>query len=245
MKHIYEQIIIRNFKKIPYFFERNNMYTSHNNYALIGKLSTSLLHDVLSPLTSLLITQEIAKDTSTQNIKPIIEHSNHQIKEYVAIMKDFLQEDVQNSKPILINSEIKKCITLLKHKTIRNNVQIQFIEFDQVHTQINPLHVYQIVINLLTNAIEASVSSQNKKVVLIIKKQKDKVVIECKDFGCGIPSNIKNKIGTYNFSTKSSTRGFGLYSLQYIVSHLLKGSFAIESEEGVGSLFTCTLPIIK
>jgi signal transduction histidine kinase len=239
------KIIIRNFKKIPYFFEQKpKYYIEQNNYALIGKLSTSLLHDILTPLTSLSLSADIEEKINTQNLKPIIKHSTDQIQEYVKIMRDFLTE-TKSSSPIHINSEITKCITLLMHKAITHNIQIQYIEFDQIYSQIHPLHVYQIIINLLSNAIEASDISKTKKIILIIKKEKDTCIIECKDFGTGMSKETLSKIGTCNFSTKSIHRGFGLYSVQHILTDILNGELRIQSEPNNGSLFSCTLPIIK
>jgi sensor histidine kinase regulating citrate/malate metabolism len=159
-------------------------------------------------------------------------------------MKDFLNE-TQVESVVHVNKEILKCITLLQHKALEQGIQIQYIEFDQVHTQIQPLHIYQIIINLLSNAIEASLTTQNKKIILILKKEKDSFCIECKDFGTGIAPETLTKIGTYNFSTKSPSRGFGLYSLQHIVTYILNGTVTIQSEPDMGSLFSCKLPLRK
>lgn len=245
MKLTIKRNIIRSFKKIPYFFTRKDSYLYQNNYALMGKLSTSLLHDVLSPLTSLSMATELAHNHSIHTISPIINNSTEQIKEYVDIMRGFLMEKKTITKPVHINSEILKCITLIKHKAIQNNIQIQFLEFDQIYSKVHPINIYQIIINLLTNAIEASIDSTNKKVILILKKHEDTFVLECKDFGAGIPQHIIQKIGTYNFSTKSKSRGFGLYSINYILKNILNGSLSVQSENKCGTLFVCTLPIIK
>lgn len=244
MKYFLEKIIVRNFKRIPYFFEtKPQFYIGQQNYALIGKLSASLLHDILTPLTSLSLSTQIG-EKSTQAIQPIIESSTSQIEEYIKIMREFLNEPKENSL-IHINSEVRKCILLLKNKALTNGVQIQYIEFDQVHSKIYSLHIYQIVINLLSNAIEASISSETKKVILILKKGKGNYCIECKDFGSGMTPETLSKIGMCNFSTKSLQRGFGLYSAQHIIQNILKGSFTIQSEPDNGSLFSCILPIVK
>lgn len=244
MKQIINKILIGNLKKIPYFFEqKEHQYTSHNNYALIGKLSTSLLHDILTPLTSLYLTTSITTGAHNEKqITPIIEHSTSQIKEYVTIMKDFLSEHHTESL-LHINKEISKCIILLKHQALLHNVQIQYLEFDQIQSKAHPLYIYQIIINLLSNAIEASKESQVKKVIIILKKHKNSYCIECKDFGAGISEKIYSKIGTYHISTKSDSRGFGLYSVYHIVKHVLKGTISIQSEPNNGSLFSCVLPI--
>lgn len=243
MKYFIEKVVIRNFKKVPYFFAKRNTQLLENQYSLIGKLSTSLLHDILSPLTSLQIAHELGS-TSNKSVSQIISHSNTQIKEYVEIMRDFLYQN-QESETIHVNQEMHKCLTLIKHKALQNNIQIQFLEFDQIKSKIYPIHIYQIIINLLTNAIEASTETNIKKVILIIRKKGKSFCIECKDFGIGINEKDLYKIGLLKFSTKSEDRGVGLYSLHHLISEVLNGSLSIESEKGVGSLFTCTLPIIK
>lgn len=246
MKNFIENKIIRNFKKIPYFFEitHNKPSIEQYNYALFGKLSSSILHDILTPLTSLSLGLEINKSKGLLILEPIVEDSTKQIKEYIEIMRCFLNKPETDSK-IHINKEIIKCIKLLSHRATKNNTQIQFIEFDQIYTKIYPLHIYQIVINLLSNAIEASINSETKKIILILRKNKNNFIIECKDFGIGISKETYDKIFLFNFSTKSKERGFGLYSIQYIIQELLNGKIIAESEPNKGSLFSCTLPIIK
>lgn len=243
MKNIFKKINIWNFKRIPYFFEKNHIDTNQHHYALIGKLSTSLLHDVLSPLTSLLLTSELAEG-QTKNLKPFILNSSSHLKDYVEVMRSFLSEQSSNTS-IHINEEIRKSILLLKHKAIQSNVQIQFLEFDQIYSKINPLHIYQIIINLLTNAIEASTESEIKKIILVLKRSKKEITVECKDFGNGIPNEYIKKIGLYRFSTKSKSRGLGLYSITHIVTNILQGTLTIESTPKEGSLFTCCFPIRK
>lgn len=245
MKHFLEKIIVRNFKRIPYFFEtKPRFYIEQQNYALIGKLSTSLLHDILTPLTSLSLSTTAEETLNSQVIKPIIESSTTQIQDYIKIMRDFLDEPKEDSLNH-INQEISKCILLLKNKALTHGVQIQYLEFDQIYSKTYSLHIYQIVINLLSNAIEASISSEVKKVILILKKESENYYIECKDFGSGMTPEILSKIGASNFSTKSDQRGFGIYSIQHIIQNILKGEYIIQSEPNNGSLFSCKLPIIK
>ncbi|MEY4440533.1 MAG: hypothetical protein RLY49_159 [Candidatus Parcubacteria bacterium] len=239
MLYTFQKFIKRNFKKIPYFFERKqNFYIEQNNYALIGKLSSSILHDILTPLTSLLIASQI-KNSETDSF---IEDSTKELKEYVEVLKEFIHQDSSVSK-IHINKEISKSILLLRHKSISHNVQIQYIEFEQIYSYIHPLHLYQIIVNLVSNAIEASTTSKIKKVVVTLKKIDSYIQIECHDFGSGIPKHILKNAGKHIISTKSSSRGFGLYSVYYIIEKILKGTITIHSDSRIGTYFICRIPI--
>lgn len=233
-----QKFITRNIKNIPYFFERNPIHIRQNNYALIGKLSASVIHDILTPITSLTLSSNLSGvDTRT-----IINNSTQQIEEFVDIMRDFLNQS-RSIESIHVNKEILKCIKLLTHKALLNNTQIQFIEFDQVFTNIDSLHIYQIIINLLSNAIDASSNQKNRKVILILRKNKKTFQIDCKDFGKGISPELINKIYTPNFTTKKDGCGLGLYSVKYIITNILKGDIYVNSEPDNGSLFSCIIPL--
>ena len=234
MKDIFEKFIMRNSKRIPHFFEENN-------YALIGKLSGSILHDVLTPLTSLTLANE-NQHLSPNLMEPIIQNSRKELREYLDILKNIMHDNKTLQK-IHINEEIRKSILLLKHKIITHNINLQFIEFDQIYSQIYPIHIYQIIINLISNAIEGSTDSNNKQIILLIKKAQNQMQIECRDFGCGIPQHILKNIGKDFTSTKSEQRGFGLYSIHYTIQKILHGTIHIETEEKNGTLFVCKIPI--
>ncbi len=217
---------------------------NQNNYAMIGKLSTSLLHDILTPITSLTIGASAYQGEMAHEMKPIIDNSTRQIKEFVDIMKDFLIENDSESV-VHVNKEIHKSIKLMSHKAIQQGVQIQFLEFDQVYSRAHPLYIYQIVINLISNAIDASTDCATKKVIVLLKKEKGLYIIECKDFGTGISFRHINEVCKMGYTTKCSGSGFGLYSVKHIVTQRLYGELKIHSEPDEGSLFSCRLPIRK
>ncbi len=235
-----QNFIQRNFKKIPYFFERKIEFNNESyNYMLFGKLSSSILHDILTPLTSLLLATE-----TKQNIhKKIIKDSTRELRQYVEILRNFTYQNILET-PLHVNKEISKSIILLRHKSIMHNVQIQFIEFDQIYSKIQPLHLYQIIVNLISNAIEGSLDSETKKVILTLKKTSDHFEITCRDFGKGIPQDILKRIGKDIKSTKSHTRGFGLYSIYNTVEKILCGKITVHTKENFGTIFICKIPII-
>jgi signal transduction histidine kinase len=238
MKNIFQNFIQRNFKKIPYFFERKQQfYIEQYNYALLGKLSSSILHDILTPLTSILLATQLDKKDQTKTI----ETSTKELKEYVEVLRDFAYQDISDKK-IHVNKEISKSILLLRHKSIADNIQIQYIEYDQIFLNIHPLHLYQIIINLVSNAIDASVESKIKKVIISLKKHPSHIQIECRDFANGIPKEILKHAGKEILSTKSNSRGFGLYSVYYIVEKILKGTITIHTGKNIGTYITCRIP---
>ena len=71
------------------------------------------------------------------------------------------------------------------------------------------------------------------------------IEIRFTDTGCGIPKENLNKIFDPFFTTKRDWKGTGLglsVSYEIITSH--KGRITVESQEGVGTIFTIYLPAL-
>lgn len=101
-----------------------------------------------------------------------------------------------------------------------------------------------VLTNLISNAIRYSYD--NATVVLSIEQHKNTVQFSVQDSGQGIDPQFKDKIFDRYFRIPGSHNegtGLGLaISKEFIVAQ--GGSIEVESELGVGSTFTITLPII-
>jgi PAS domain S-box-containing protein len=98
-----------------------------------------------------------------------------------------------------------------------------------------------VLINLLTNAIRYS--PEKSAVIILVKKDTDKILFSVKDVGQGIEAKYKDKIFTRYFqipgNNKSGT-GLGLsISKEFIEAQ--GGKISIDSEFGAGSTFTIAL----
>lgn len=71
---------------------------------------------------------------------------------------------------------------------------------------------------------------------------------EVKDYGCGMSEETKKHIYDrfYQADKSRNTEGFGLgLSLVHKIIELHKGTIRVQSELGVGSIFTLSLPSDK
>ena len=101
----------------------------------------------------------------------------------------------------------------------------------------------QVVLNLLTNAIDATPPGGTVRVATRRVPAEAAVVVEVGDTGCGIPPADQKQIFEPFFSTKEPGRGSGLglfISAQIVRDH--QGRIDVESEAGRGSTFRVTLP---
>ena len=200
---------------------------------------------------------EIAND-----VKENEEKINYHGKRADAIVKSMLQHSRSSSgkKELTdINALADEYVRLSYHglraKDKSFNAKFE-TEFDNSidHIHVVPQEIGRVLLNLINNAFYA-VSEKERQVNgsyeptvwITTKKEEDKVKIEVKDNGNGIPQKVFDKIFQPFFTTKPPGQGTGLgLSLSYdIITKAHGGEFKVETKEGEGTVFIVTLPASK
>ncbi|MGB8704430.1 MAG: ATP-binding protein, partial [Gillisia sp.] len=196
---------------------------------------------------------EITADLN-QNLEKILHHG----KRADGIVKGMLQHSRSNSgkkEEIVVNTFVDEYVRLAFHglraKDKNFNARIE-TEFDPGvgSLLVVPQELGRVILNLLTNAFYA-VNVKKKKsqeddyepaVWISTKKIKDKIEIQIRDNGMGIPEAIKEKIFQPFFTTKPAGEGTGLgLSLSYDIVKAHSGELHLESKEGEGTSFSIQL----
>jgi signal transduction histidine kinase len=106
--------------------------------------------------------------------------------------------------------------------------------------------VLQILVNLISNSKYALSDNQKKNKILTIRSYQhgeNRLRIEVKDNGIGIPKENMAKIFTHGFTTKKDGHGFGLHS-SALAAKAMGGSLTVHSDgPGHGATFTLELPL--
>ncbi len=186
----------------------------------------------------------------------------HHGKRADAIVKGMLQHSRTNSNekvPTDINALADEYLRLSYHgmRARDKSFNADFkSDFDETLPKIKivPQDIGRVLLNLINNAfyiVNEKAKRENvdfKPIVIVSTKSNgNKLEIQVKDNGDGIPENIKDKIFQPFFTTKPTGQGTGLgLSMSYdIINKGHGGSLIAESKEGEGTTFTITLPIIQ
>jgi len=95
----------------------------------------------------------------------------------------------------------------------------------------------QVLINLVLNAAQAVTQVATPRISLLAwPDEQERVVIEVKDNGSGIPTDVLDSIFIPFFTTRPHGSGIGL-SLAKQIMQLHQGSIQVHSVEGAGSAF--------
>lgn len=220
-------------------FKRNRLYALEK-YAQIGKISSGLIHDLMSPITALNIQIELldrnkinSKDY-LNSIKIAADNINH----YIYLIKDYINNN--SSEEIFpLNKTIKDATNLIAYKAAKKDVKIILNSDSEYEIYGNRLHIYQIIINLISNAIDSYKEDQKNKKVLIDIRNKNKFLrIRIQDFGTGIESTRLKRIFDPFISKKGfESTGIGLPTIKSLIEEKFNGYIEVQSEYGHGSIF--------
>jgi len=171
----------------------------------------------------------------------LIEQIDHLSK----IAADFSQfANISNKKVELVDlHQIMNTLTNLYNSNPRVEITWNKVP-GSIILKADKTHMNRLFTNLLSNAVEAC--STNNKCKIDIKEERldGTIIISMKDNGEGIPEEMRNKIFTPNFTTKTSGTGLGLAMCKSIAEQA-HGKIFFETEEGKGTTFFVQLPIIS
>ncbi len=103
-------------------------------------------------------------------------------------------------------------------------------------------HMLRVLNNLLKNAVQAIPEGREGRIEVSARKVDDRAVLEVRDNGAGIPAEVRERIFTPSFTTKSSGMGLGLALVKRMVEQA-GGRVWFESAEGEGARFVVELPV--
>ncbi|OOZ38693.1 hypothetical protein BOW53_14685 [Solemya pervernicosa gill symbiont] len=152
---------------------------------------------------------------------------------HVDQQSDWVFADLQSALDTTLNianNEIK-----YKASVIREYGEIPKVEC--IPSQLN-----QVFLNLIVNAAHAI--EKQGTITIRTRVDRDSVIIEVSDDGCGIPEDIQHRIFDPFYTTKQVGEGTGLgLSLSYGIIQNHNGDLSVESEPGKGTTFTIRLPL--
>ncbi len=135
---------------------------------------------------------------------------------------------------------IKETVEELSCHKVLKNKNVKFLLNGPVSKAFfNYLGIKRVLQNLLINAGYAS--KKNGNIEVHLKDLNDKILISVKDFGCGIPDNIKPILLNESYTSRPDGNGFGLMSCKEIIEELHNGKIYFETAVEKGTTFYFTI----
>ena len=177
----------------------------------------------------------------------VLQKGNRKIASLVENMLSYSREMPLNLDKQNINSIIYDILHQIDDSAVERKIAlIPETTRDLPVTLLDSDRIYDALLNLITNAIDAIAEDRDDGYVLVrtrLDETKSFIEVEIKDNGGGIPVEAQNKIFNLFFSTKGS-RGSGIgLSVTRKIIELHKGKIRFETVLGEGTSFFVLLPV--
>jgi signal transduction histidine kinase len=228
----------------------NRELVAQHRLAAIGETISSLAHCIKNVLNGLsggayILDVGIRNEDSEQTskgwsmVKRNTDFMHDLAKDMLAYCrKQALVPEMSDLKELLESS-----VLMLQETASRQGVEVSSsIDESLRETMIDATAMKRVVINLLTNAVEACGRGKRVKLTAAPNDVGDTVTIKVEDQGRGIESQDRDKLFTPFFTTKGGRgTGLGLALVKKVVEEH-GGTIEFESEPGKGTCFQVSIP---
>lgn len=221
-----------------------------NKLAQIGRLAEGIVHNINSPLNSVLGYSQLIKKKlgPNEDLERVIEAGKN-ISQYVKVLlKKVRNDNISMLRPVNINEVISQELEMCQHNLFFKHYITLEKELDHNIPDLKIVHGdYSLcVANLLNNAIDSMRYQKQKDMFIRTYSENDNVVFEIRDTGEGILEKDKEHIFDPYFSTKSKTEksgyGLGLAITKSIIGKY-NGTIDVTSVKDSGSTFRVIVPV--
>jgi two-component system NtrC family sensor kinase len=184
-------------------------------------------------------------DYVRDNLPGLLDRTREGLARIQGIVKDlrvFARMDEDQYADAHLNEGIISTIHIVQGTAKVREVGIDVDLGDLPTTNCQPAKINQVIMNLVSNAVEACESGGH----VVVRSRADgrHVIIEVEDDGCGIDPRIRERIFDPFFTTKPIGVGTGLgLSISYGIVQEHGGMIDVDSEPGRGARFVVRLPI--
>jgi signal transduction histidine kinase len=221
----------------------------------MGEMAASIAHEINQPLAAIVASATAGLrwlGRTTPNLEEAkallrqIVSDGGRVSQVVTGVRAMFKKDGEERRPIDVNELILAVLARVQRELRSHRVLVRS-ELAETLPRVlgNPVQLQQVMINLITNAIEAMGSVSNRERMLRVASEvlrPHDLLITVEDSGIGIDAKNLERIFARFFTTKADGMGMGLAICRSIVeAH--DGRLWAESRVPHGSVFRVQLPI--
>ena len=211
-------------------------------------------HELKTPITSLSASMQILQklvktDPSSEKIPLFVNKANNNLSKLINLLDDLLNVTKIQQGQLALNITRFDIVELIKdccdYINFNSEHEFKLMGDDEVMIFADYRRIYQVMINLIGNAVKYS--PQSNRVEITVFHDEENVTVSVRDFGIGInPEKLPHLFDRYYrvdaFGHQFSGLGLGLYITAEIIQRH-NGKIAVDSNLGSGSNFWFSLPM--
>lgn len=246
--YIYQAIIrdVTELKRLESIAEAANLMDN------IGYVFSGIRHELGNPINSIKVTLGLLKkgleQYSIDVIRQLVERSIAEIGRVEFLLKS-LRNFNMFEKPELhdidVSSFLKGFVSIISEDIQKKGIELKTECADSTGAMhVDPRAFQQVLLNIITNAVDAVGESPMPMISLTADRRHDYVRFVVEDNGCGISDDYRAKIFDPFFTTKPSGTGLGLVIVKNMLAKM-SSSINIESEPNKGARIIISVPAAR
>lgn len=184
--------------------------------ASMGRLTASIAHEVRNPLASisyaagLLGESDFKSEQATRLVKIVSDNvvRLNQLIEDILRLSRKAQIDIE---PFLLKSALQEIVQEFQETRGLLPGVIQLSVPDALTIHFDPLHLREVLVNLLTNAIRYASGGVGSIQLFVVADLEDQLELHVRDDGPGISAEVRAHLFEPFYTTSSRGTGLGLY----------------------------------
>lgn len=233
-----------------------NLLKQQRLAALKNEFISNITHELKTPIATVGVAIEALKNFNAiqdpKRTKEYLDISSNELQRLSLLVDKVLKLSMFEKKEVELKLEtvnlkevVDEVVESLKLQLEKHHARVVVTNDGNLSLQGDRLHLLSVVFNLLDNAVKYSKEEPSIKIDL--QEKEEAVVLNVTDNGIGIPQEYKDKVFDKFFriphGDTHNAKGYGL-GLSYVAQVIQKhnGTIAIESQPGIGTKFTITLP---
>ncbi|QUX90787.1 histidine kinase [Marinomonas sp. A3A] len=218
--------------------------------AALGQLGVGITHEINQPLTAIashLHTagrhMEKGQVDKAQNSLDKIGLLLTKITRITKHLKAFARVAGTELTPVCLDTVIQDAIELMSSQIIEQHCTLDYqANSASLYVLAEPIRLEQVMVNLISNAVDALSSAPVKQLSIKVYEQDDRIMIDVNDTGIGIEESQLEQIFDPFFTQKEVGQGLGLgLSISYNIVQDFGGQIRVSSTPEAGSRFTLEL----
>lgn len=217
-----------------------------------------IAHEVANPLNAALLSTEVCLESvrDAERLDPAfraqISEELEGVVEAINRAVEFLRSIQDRARGALARYErfdafqvVRSCVTLERPFARKRGVALAWdTALQSVFLLGDPNALYQVLTNLIHNAVDAAQGRQGF-VEVGLEKTGPTLQLTVRDRGAGIASQHLERIFEPGFTTKpfGTSSGMGLTVVRELIEKMFGGTIRVDSALGEGTTFTVALPI--
>ncbi|MGO1118133.1 ATP-binding protein [Rhodovibrionaceae bacterium A322] len=224
-----------------------------NKLKALGQLSAGISHELNQPLSAIGSYAENARifldrdrPSEAQDNLGKIADLTQRMARIIKNLRSFARKEGEPAVEVAFDAIVEQALQLLEKPLEEGAVEVIWQRpLQPVFVFGGEVRLQQVLVNILTNALDAMEGQDHKKIEISLGAEPDQGVVEIRDNGPGLTRETEEKLFDPFYSTKAMDKGPGLglgLSISYGIVQSFNGTIRGFNHPDGGTVFRISIP---